>query len=316
LGIKFVTHTNEAMAERPPSDGGLGSLHLPTRPLGATGVRVTPLALAALAMRAYGPPGLRLEPEDIEAAYHEHGITTFLVHPWFPRLLEGVRRLVRTGHRDRLTLISEVSIPLGPWVRRHWDRLARRLRIDVIDVYLYAWLRARWHLGLGTWAALEALKRAGRVRAIGFSSHNRRLAVAVARERAADVLMIRYNAAHRGAESEVFAALGANRPAIIAYTATRWGLLLKPLPALGFPQAMTAGECYRFVLAQPTVDTVLCAARSRAELRDDVAAALEGPLEPSRLEACRRFGDAVHAAAPGGYRWMFHEAGRHPGGTG
>ena len=54
------------------------------------------------------------------------------------------------------------------------------------------------------------------------------LAVAIA-------LMVRYNAAHRGAESEVFAALGANRQAIIAYTATRWGLLLKPLPALGFP---------------------------------------------------------------------------------
>ena len=183
--------TSQVMPDRPTPDEGPVSLHLSTRPLGATGLRVTPLALAALGVRAYGPSGLRLIPEDVEAAYHEHGITTFLVHPWLPHLLEGVRRLVRAGHRDRLTLITEVGVPLGSWVRRHWGRLARLLEVDVIDVYLYGWLRARWQLGFGTWAAMEALKRAGQVRAIGFSSHNRRLAVAVARERAADVLMIR-----------------------------------------------------------------------------------------------------------------------------
>ena len=186
-------------------------MRVSTRAFGATGLRVTPLALAGFGMRAYGPPGLRLLPEDIEAAYHEHGITTFLVHPWLPDLLAGVRRLVRAGHRDRLTLITEVGIPLGPWVRRHWERLARFLQVDIIDVYLYGWLRARWQLSLGTWAAMEALKRAGQVRAIGFSSHNRRLAVAVARERAADVLMIRYNASHRGAQGEVFAAPGSEQ---------------------------------------------------------------------------------------------------------
>jgi aryl-alcohol dehydrogenase-like predicted oxidoreductase len=300
--------TSQAIPEGPTPDGAPVSLRLPTHPFGATGLEVPPLALAAFGVRAYGPRDLRLLPDDVESAYHEHGMNAFLVHPWLPRMLEGVRRLVRAGHRDRLTLITEVGIPLGPWVRRHRERIASLLEVDVIDVFLYGWLRARWQLGLGAWAAMEAMKRAGQVRAIGFSSHNRRLAVAVARERAADVLMIRYNAAHRGAEGEVFAAFGANRPAIIAYTATRWGLLLKPLPAQGFPQAMTAGECYRFVLAQPAVDVVLCAARSRAELREDVAAVLEGPLDPARLEACRRFGDAVHAAALGGYRWMFHEA--------
>ena len=79
---------------------------------------------------------------------------------------------------------------------------------------------------------------------------------------------------------------------------------------------MTAGECYRFVLEQPAVDVVFCAARSRAELREDVAAVLQGPLEPARREACCRFGDAVHAAARGGYRWMFHEPRPHSAGAG
>ncbi len=120
--------------------------------------------------------------------------------------------------------------------------------------------------------------------------------------------MIRYNAAHRGAEREIFqplSELGAARPAIIAYTATRWGMLLEPLPERGFAQPMTGPECYRFVLGHPPVDMAWCAARTPEELSEDVAGVLEGPLEPGRLEDVRRFGEAVHAAARGGRRWMF-----------
>jgi len=119
------------------------------------------------------------------------------------------------------------------------------------------------------------------------------------------VLMIRYNAAHRGAEQEVFATLPDRRPGIIAYTATRWRMLLQPLPEAGFPHAMTPGECYRFALTHPAVDLALCAAGSAAELAEDVAAIRLGPLDPTRLDDARRFGDAVHAAAHGGWRWMF-----------
>src|SRR5262245_60961428 len=164
-----VETASQVMPDRPTPDPRPDSLRLSTRPFGATGLTVTPLALAALGVRANGPPGLRLLPEDVEAVYHECGITTFLVHPWLPDLVEGVRRLVRAGHRDQLTLITEVGLPLGTWVRRYWAGLAHLLGVDVIDVYLYAWLRARWQLGLGTWKAIEALKRAGRVHAIGFS---------------------------------------------------------------------------------------------------------------------------------------------------
>jgi hypothetical protein len=43
--------------------------------------------------------------------------------------------------------------------------------------------------------------------------------------------------------------VGDHRPGIIAYTATRWGTLLKPLPKCGFPQAMSGPECHRFASA-------------------------------------------------------------------
>jgi len=99
--------------------------------------------------------------------------------------------------------------------------------------------------------------------------------------------------------------MGDRRPGIIAYTATRWSMLLKPLPERGFPQSMSAPECYRFVLGHPMVDTVWCAAHNLAQLREDIAGVLAGPLDPERLADVRRFGDAVHASARRGRRWMY-----------
>ena len=277
------------------------------RPLGGTGIQVSPLALSAWSVRAAGKAGLKLSPEDIERAFHEHGINTFLVTWQMKEVAEGVRRLVRAGHRDELVLITELGIPIGAFIRRGFEKNARALGVDVFDVVLLGWVQARWYVTGKTWPAMRRLKEEGKTRAIGFSSHNRVLSARLARETGADVLMIRYNAAHRGAERDLFAGFGQDRPAFIAYTATRWGMLLQPLPKAGFPRGMTAPECYRFALSHPSVDLVLCAARTPGEIREDVAGVLEGPLDPARhAEACR-FGDAVHAAARGGLRWMYRQ---------
>ena len=61
--------------------------------------------------------------------------------------------------------------------------------------------------------------------------------------------MIRYNAAHRGAEREVFPVTDALGLPVIAYTALRWGGLLRPTPddPPGFV-VPPAPAWYRFVL--------------------------------------------------------------------
>ncbi|MBI4612049.1 MAG: aldo/keto reductase [Planctomycetes bacterium] len=287
--------------------GGSPALRLAPRPLGRTGLSATPLALGGLAIRGAAPPAPGLSPEDVERAFHEHGVNTFFVTRHMTALAEGVRRLVRAGHREELTLVSAASLPFGWAVRGAWEKNARALGVDSIDVWLLGWVRARWHVRGGTWRAMRRLKEEGKVRALGFSCHDRILAAELARELAVDVLMIRYNAAHRGAEREIFESLGPGCPPVISYTATRWGMLLVPLPEHGFPNALTAPECYRFVLAHPGVGVALCAARSYQEIRDDVAGVLAGPLPPDRYEEARRFGDAVHAAARGGFRWMFRQ---------
>src|SRR5512137_435682 len=79
------------------------------RPLGRTGIMVSPLALSAWSVRAAGKAGLKLAAGDIERAFHDHGINTFLVTWQMKHVVEGVRRLIRTGHRHELVLITELG---------------------------------------------------------------------------------------------------------------------------------------------------------------------------------------------------------------
>lgn len=279
------------------------------RPLGKTGMAVSPLGLAAFSMASHPrPKPSGLTPNDVERAFHEFGINTFLVHYLMPALMKGVRNLIRAGHRDDLVLVSEVGVPTAGSVRRALNLHLRLLGTDHLDVWLFGWVRSRRQVRTAVWASMQRLKQQGRTRALGFSTHNRLLAAELTGSLTPDVLMIRYNAAHRGAERELFATLPSNpaeRPGIIAYTATRWGMLLNGVPARGFPEGMTAAECYRFALANAHVDTVWCAARSFEELTEDVAGVAAGPLPHQRYQEVCRFGDAVHAVATGGRRWMF-----------
>ena len=291
----------------------MSASRLTPRPLGRTGLSVTPLGLAAFSVGLSGGRGPKMTADDVERAFHDHGINTFLVHFLMKEVCEGVRRLIRAGHRDQIVLVSEVGLPFVGSVRRGLEKHLRLLGTDHLDVWLIGWVRKNWYVRDAVWRQMQKLRESGQTRAIGLSSHNRPLAADLASRLPVDVLMIRYNAAHRGAEREIFeplADLGDRRPGIIAYTTTRWGMLLKPLPKRGFPQAMTGAECYRFVLGHPMVDMAWCAARSMEELRQDVDGALAGPLDPARREEACRFGDAVHETARGGLRWMFGASAR------
>jgi aryl-alcohol dehydrogenase-like predicted oxidoreductase len=129
------------------------------------------------------------------------------------------------------------------------------------------------------------------------SSHHRPTFEALAKDPACDAIMVRYNAAHPGAETEVFPRLGAApRPGVVAYTATRWGKLLDcSLVPAGDPPAR-GSDCYRFCLSHPDVDAVLCGPRDRAELDEALAALDRGPMSADELAWMRRIGRAVHEA--------------------
>jgi aryl-alcohol dehydrogenase-like predicted oxidoreductase len=265
---------------------------LEPRPFGATGLSASPLGLAG----SFG-----ITAADTERAFHELGINYFFVTPRMTGLVEGIRRLVDAGHRDRLVIGAGASIPFGWSVDREHAKIAKALHVDTIDVFHLFWIQAHWYVTGKTWPAMRALKESGKARSLAVSIHDRPMARALIDELGLDALMIRYNAAHRGAEREIFATLPAPKPAIISYTATRWGRLLKPAGELG---PMQPEECYRFAVSHPAVDVVLCGARDFGELEQNVIGLQKGPLEDDRLEVIRTFGDAVRATATGKVGWL------------
>jgi len=114
-------------------------------------------------------------------------------------------------------------------------------------------------------------------------------------EGALDVLMIRYNAAHRGAETEIFPHLAPHDPGLVSYTATRWGFLLRRPKAWPKDRPIpTAGQAYRFVLSNPHVDVVLTAPSNARQLPENLDAVQAGPLGEEEMALMREFGDAVH----------------------
>jgi predicted aldo/keto reductase-like oxidoreductase len=133
---------------------------------------------------------------------------------------------------------------------------------------------AEWQQLIGPGGALEFCRQAqrdGRVRLLGLTTHQRPLAAVVARSGLIDLLMIRYNASHRGAEQEIFPITNSRGMPVVVYTCLRWGALLRTTPEdpPGFI-VPPAPAWYRFVLQNPCVTVALMAPDNRAELEEDL----------------------------------------------
>ena len=252
--------------------------------LGRTGRRVFRLGLSG----SYWPGEAALR-EGIEAGMN------YLFWYYWDLQMTRVLRQVLAANREKHLVATGVG-NLGPWLmRRGLEGCLRRLRTDYIDVFHVFWVSGG-RLSERSYETLLRAKEQGKIRWIAVSTHARRYAAELVRQGKLDVLMMRYNAAHRGAEEEIFPYLGASNPGVVSYTATRWGRLLKR--PRGWPateRVATAADCYRFVLTNPCVNVCLTAPRSRAELRENLAALERGPLDEAEMAFMRRFGDAVHA---------------------
>ena len=255
--------------------------------LGSTGIAVHRLGLSASYL-----PGQATVHRAVDA-----GLNYFFCYGFDFQMIRALREVLKTGRERYVVATGPYNLIWGHTdVRRTLEKRLRQLRTDYIDVLLFLGVMKPKELPQNILDELRRLREEGRVRAIGLSTHNRKLAGQLAAEAAVDVLMIRYNAAHRGAEEDVFPHLAAHRPGVVAYTATRWTALLRR--PRGWPKEgriPTAGECYRFVLSNPHVDVCMTAPRSSRELEQNLAALARGPLDADDMAFMRRFGDAVHA---------------------
>lgn len=180
-------------------------------------------------------------------------------------------------------------------LRRTLERRLRQMKTDYIDLFHFLGVTRRAHLNERVREELQAVRESGLVRGVSISTHDRALAAELLNAGVLDAAMVRYNAANRRAEAEVFARLPKVRPVIIGFTATRWTQLLRRprrYPEEG--RLPSAGMCYRFVLSHPSVDVCLMAPRSLREFDQNLADIRRGPLPEEEMDFMRSFGDLVY----------------------
>jgi len=227
----------------------------------------------------------------------EEGINLFFAFGIDTQMTAGLREIL-PAQREQLVLATGAYnyIWWAQDVRKTFEKRLRQFDTDYIDIFLFLGVMKPAEFSQKVRDELLKLKEEGKVRAIGLSCHNRRFLGELAESGEMNALMLRYNAAHRGAEQDIFPHLAAHDPGVICYTATRWSYLVRrPKSLPKDARVPTAGECYRFVLTNPHVHTVLTAPRNERELRENIAAVRQGPLGEEDMAFMRGFGDVVHS---------------------
>lgn len=233
-----------------------------------------------------------IKAESIETALKETPINYIYWTPFSGKATPVVQRALA---RDRDQYILATGPTFGYFSyqpRKFTHRMLKLLKTDYLDILQIHWLGRMSAFNQRVEEVLVKLKDEGKVRAIGVSIHDRPRAGKLARESALNHFMIRYNAAHPGAEKDIFPHVDRRFTNICAYTATRWGKLLKR-PKGWRGDIMTAGDCYRFCLSSDYVNVVLTGPENEKQLHENIAALDKGVLSAEEDKWIREFGVSV-----------------------
>jgi aryl-alcohol dehydrogenase-like predicted oxidoreductase len=259
--------------------------------LGRTGLEVGRLGISA----SYGVPGAALEQA------FERGVNYLF---WGSRRTESFGAALRRlkPQRQRFVLVVESYTRAASLLAWSVERALRTLSFEYTDVLL-----------LGLWnkpvparilGAARRLKERGLVRFLAVSTHHRKLVPSLAAGHDYDVIHFRYNAAHPGAEVDIFPRLPADdRAGMVSFTATSWRQLLNQAPLGGIlpgahrvpkvERVPSAVDCYRFVLTRPEVDVCLTGPSNAEQMEQSLEALRLGPMNEEELAWMRRVGRAV-----------------------
>lgn len=255
------------------------------RTLGRTGVTVGPLGISA----SYGAP----------AAAVERAVESGMNYLYWGSVrtkafAEALRHLAPV--RDRLVLVVQSFSRVSSVMTWRVERALRSIGYGHADVLLLGY----WNKPMNPRIldAARTLQRRGLVNFVGISSHNRAVAAALAASGDFDIVHLRYNAAHPGAERDFFPQVPAeSRPGIVSFTGTSWGQLLNPRYTPANEQTPSASDCYRFVLTHPGVDVCMTGPASAEHVEHAIAARELGPLLPDEVAWMTRVGQEVRRRA-------------------
>jgi aryl-alcohol dehydrogenase-like predicted oxidoreductase len=254
-----------------------------TSVLGRTNVKVCRLGLGS----SYGA-----DERCVQAAF-EHGVNYFY---WGSLRTEkfgaGLQRL--RPKRDCFLLVIQSYSRVAALVPLSLERALRMLHMDYADILLLGlWNHAVWPQ---VFESALRLRERGLIRRIAVSTHNRPQAIEFCSNPDIDVLHVRYNAVHPGAEKDIFPMLPpqSERPGLVTFTATCWGELMQPDNVPPDDRVPSAGDCYRFALTNPAVDLCLMGPRSVSDLEHAFSEVEKGPFTPEEVAWMKRVGQAKY----------------------
>ena len=251
--------------------------------LGRSGLSVGPLGVSG---------GYGVDERSLLSAF-DRGVN-YWYHGSFRKqgMTDAVRTLASSGRRDGLVLVLQSYSRWGWLLERTFKAGLRKLGTDYADVLLLGLFNTEPPAGV--LESAERLRQAGLVRHIAISAHRRAAFVEYAKAERYGILHIRYNAAHPGAEQDVFPDLGAEgRPGVVAYTATSWGQLLSKKRMPKGQEPLRGRDCYRFVLSNPNFNVCMTGPSNAAELDEALLALEAGPLSADEDARFRAIGKHV-----------------------
>jgi len=261
---------------------------LDTITLGRSGLRTRPMGIGSDA---------GLSASALEWAF-EQGINYFY---WGTSRTAGMREAIRhlaPSHREEMVIALQSYDVTGLAMDFAFRRGLRQLNLDYADVLILG--KRDGPVPQRIQDKVLALKDAGLVKHLCISAHNRRAYESHLASGIYDIIMVRYNCAHPGAEKEVFPLLDAmeSRPGVIVYNSTRWGHLFDPAWMPEGERTPEPTHLFRHALSNPAVDMVLTAPATQAQLEGNLKALEQGPLSPEEADWLARIGEHVHVLNP------------------
>jgi len=252
--------------------------------LGRSGLEVGPLGVSG----GYGVgAGAVLRAFDRGVNYLYHGSRRN------QGMAAAIRQLVAAGHRAELVIVLQSYSRSPGLMERSLTRGLQQLGIESADVLLLGWYNGP--PGDRLLERAERMRENGMFRHLAVSGHRRPAFVGHAADRRISIIHVRYNAAHTGAENDIFPHLPAEgRPGVVAYTATSWGALLKPRRMPPGEAPLRARDCYRFVFSNPDFNVCMSGPKDDVQMDEALAALDEGPLSAEEDARLRRIGRWVH----------------------